>query len=248
MAIEEVSRNVESAEMHLRRLGTVQGRPPLTFEPAPRIQESLLSGIERKALRWLAEHTPEWVNSDHLTLLGFLGQVMAGVSYLLARWDRRGLLLATLFLALNWFGDSLDGTLARHRNKQRPRYGFYVDHIIDTFAAFAMMGGLACSGYVHPYIAIGMLVAFLMLSIEVYLATYTIGKFQLSYWKFGPTEIRLLLGAGNITLLYRPMVHVLGLRYRLFDVGGLIAIVGMGIMLIVSAIWHSVQLYREERV
>lgn len=219
-----------------------------TFKSAPRIQESILAGIERKVLFWLAEHTPEWVNSDHLTLIGFFGQMMAGVSYVIARWHRWGLVMATLFLALNWFGDSLDGTLARFRQKQRPRYGFYVDHIIDTFAAFAMMGGLACSGYVHPYIALGMLIVFLMLSIEVYLTTYTIGKFQLSYWKFGPTEIRILLGLGNIVLLYRPMVHIFGLHHRLFDVGGVIAIAGMGIMLVVSTIRHTAQLYREERI
>ena len=219
-----------------------------TFKSAPRIQESILAGIERKVLFWLAEHTPEWINSDHLTLIGFFGQVMAGLSYVIARWHRWGLVMATFFLALNWFGDSLDGTLARFRQKQRPRYGFYVDHIIDTFAAFAMMGGLACSGYVQPYIAIGMLVVFLMLSIEVYLTTYTIGKFQLSYWKFGPTEIRILLGIGNIVLLYRPMVHIFGLQHRLFDVGGVIAIAGMAIMLVISTIRHTAQLYREERI
>ncbi len=218
------------------------------FKSAPRIQDSALSAIEKKVLLWLAERTPAWVNSDHLTLIGFLGQVMAGVSYVIARSHRSGLVLASVFLALNWFGDSLDGTLARFRNKQRPRYGFYVDHIIDTFAAFAMMGGLACSGYVHPYVALGMLIAFLMLSIEVYLTTYTIGKFQLSYWKFGPTEIRILLGIGNIVLLYRPRVHIFGLHQRLFDVGGVIAIAGMGIMLIVCTIRHTVQLYREERI
>ena len=219
-----------------------------TFKSAPRIQESILAGIERKVLFWLAEHTPEWINSDHLTVIGFFGQVMAGLSYVIARWHRWGLVMATFFLALNWFGDSLDGTLARFRQKQRPRYGFYVDHIIDTFAAFAMMGGLACSGYVQPYIAIGMLIVFLMLSIEVYLTTYTIGKFQLSYWKFGPTEIRILLGIGNIVLLYRPMVHIFGLHHRLFDVGGVIAIAGMAIMLVISTIRHTAQLYREERI
>ncbi|HZU41632.1 MAG TPA: CDP-alcohol phosphatidyltransferase family protein, partial [Terriglobales bacterium] len=94
------------------------------FKPAPRIQDSALSAIEKKVLLWLAERTPAWVNSDYLTLIGFFGQVMAGVSYVIARSHRWGLVLATVFLALNWFGDSLDGTLARFRNKQRPRYGF----------------------------------------------------------------------------------------------------------------------------
>jgi phosphatidylglycerophosphate synthase len=150
-----------------------------------------------------------------------------------------------LLLALNWFGDSLDGTLARLRKQQRPRYGFYVDHMLDSFGSFFLMGGLALSGYVNPWIAAGMLVTFLLLSIEVYLATYTLASFRLSYGKLGPTEIRLALIAGNLALYFRG-AHVLGGRFLLFDVGGLIGIVAMGIMLIVSAVAHTRQLYREE--
>ena len=170
----------------------------LVFIPAIRLQQSFVAAAEKKTLAWLAERTPPRINSDHLTLLGFVSQCTAGVCYALARWNRYALLLGIVFLALNWLGDSLDGTLARVRNCQRPRYGFYVDHIADTFAAFFLMAGLALSGYVYPAIAFGMLIAFLMLSIEAYLATYTLGQFQLSYWKFGPTEIRLLLAAGNL--------------------------------------------------
>lgn len=110
------------------------------------------------------------------------------------------------------------------------------------------MGGLALSGYIHPGIALGMLVAFLMLSIEAYLATYTLGKFQLSYWKFGPTEIRILLAIGNIALLYHPMVKIFDNRLFLFDLGGVIAILGMGLMLVVSTVRHTMRLYREERI
>jgi phosphatidylglycerophosphate synthase len=94
-------------------------------------------------------------------------------------------LLGIVCLAVNWFGDSLDGTLARVRQKQRPRYGFYVDHMIDSFGSLALMGGLALSGYMHPAIAIGLLVGFLMLSIQSYLATYTMGEFHLSFWHLG---------------------------------------------------------------
>ena len=108
------------------------------------------------------------------------------------------------------------------------------------------MGGLALSGFVYPPIAIAMLVAFLMLSIEVYLASYTLGQFRLSYWKFGPTEIRLLLAVGNAALLRSPTVNILGGQFRLFDVGGVIAVIGMGAMLIVCAIRHTATLYREE--
>ncbi len=219
-----------------------------TFSNARRVQESLSSGPEKKILLWLAARTPAGVNSDHLTLLGFAAQFLAGVSYALAGWNKHALLAATFFIAVNWLGDSLDGTLARFRNQQRPRYGFYVDHIIDTFGAAFLMGGLAISGYLHWGVAIGMLIVFLMLSIEVYLATYTLGHFQLSYWIFGPTEIRILLVIGNITLLYRPTVHILGHAFRLFDVGGVIAIAAMSVMLIVSTIGHTVMLYRQERI
>ena len=220
----------------------------LSFANARRVQESLSSGVEKKVLLWLAARTPARINSDHLTLLGFAAQFLAGASYALAGWNKYALLAATFFIALNWLGDSLDGTLARFRNQQRPRYGFYADHIIDTFGAAFLMGGLAISGYLHWGVAIAMLIAFLMLSIEVYLATYTLGHFQLSYWVFGPTEIRILLAIGNVTLLYRPTAHILGHAFRLFDGGGVIAVVAMGVMLIVSTIRHTAMLYRQERI
>jgi len=218
------------------------------FAPAARIQESFVAAVERRALIWLAERTPAWINSDHLTILGFVSQCLAGVCYALARLNPDALLAGIVCLALNWLGDSLDGTLARVRNRQRPRYGFYVDHITDTVAAFFLMGGLALSGYVHPYIALGMLVAFLMLSIEAYLATYTIGKFQLSYWKFGPTEIRILLAMGNLALLRYPTVKLLGMQVMLFDLGGVIAITRMGLMLVFSSVRHAARLYKEEKI
>jgi archaetidylinositol phosphate synthase len=218
------------------------------FIPATRQQQSFLAAAEKRCLLWLAERTPRWINSDHLTLLGFAAQCMAGACYAFARLNRFTLLLGIVFLALNWLGDSLDGTLARVRCCQRPRYGFYVDHIVDTFAAFFLMGGLALSGDVHPAIAFGMLIAFLMLSIEAYLGAYTLGRFQLSYWKFGPTEIRLLLAVGNLALLRWPAAKVLGTELTPFDIGGIIGIVGMSLMLIVSAVQHTRTLYREEKI
>jgi phosphatidylglycerophosphate synthase len=218
------------------------------FKDAFRLQESFTAAAERKALAWLAARLPARVNSDHLTLLGFVAMFLAGASYALARTNRAGLILATLFLALNWFGDSLDGTLARLRNRQRPRYGFYVDHMIDTFGGLFLMGGLAISGLVDWRIALGMFVAFLMLSVQVYLATYTVGMFQLSFAKFGPTEIRILLALGNVALWVHPYARVFGSSYRLFDVGGIIAIAGMSLMLIVSTIFNTVKLYRAEPV
>ena len=218
------------------------------FKHANRVQESFLAAAEKRALVWMAERTPAWINSDHLTVLGFGAQVMAGVSYALARGNRYWLLGGIVFLALNWLGDSLDGTLARVRNRQRPRYGFYVDHVVDAFGTFFLLGGLALSGYMSERIAGGLLVAYFMLSIEVYLATYTIGTFHLSFWKFSPTELRILLAIGNIALLYRPWVHLAGSTYRLFDVGGVVGIFGMAVMLVSAVVRHTVYLYRSERL
>jgi len=110
------------------------------------------------------------------------------------------------------------------------------------------MGGLALSGYIHPGVALGMLVAFLTLSIEAYLATYALGSFQLSYWKFGPTEIRILLSVGNLALFYHSRIELMKKQILLFDVGGIVAIVGMAAMLLASTITHTVQLYRQERL
>jgi archaetidylinositol phosphate synthase len=214
------------------------------FQNAPRIQESLTSAPEQKLLLWLAARMPQWINSDHLTLLGLAAMLAACASYVLASRNRAGLLLATFCLALNWFGDSLDGTLARYRNCQRPRYGFYVDHVIDSIGALLLMAGLAASGYLDARIAMGMLVAFLLLSIESYLATYTIGTFRMSFWQFGPTEIRLLLALGNITLWLRPDARVPHLGYRLFDFGGMIAIAGMSAMFALDVARNTARLYR----
>lgn len=218
------------------------------FREADRAQVSLLAPIEKRCLVWLAHRAPSFINSDHLTALGLAALLGTGLCYWWARWERTALLGAIAFLAVNWLGDSLDGTLARVRNRQRPRYGFYIDHVVDAFGTFFLLGGLALSGYMHPGIAAGLLVAYFMLSIEVYLATYTIGTFHLSFWKFSPTELRILLMIGNIALLYRPLVSLFGNRYRLFDVGGVIGIVGMALMLIVAVARHTAYLYRAERL
>src|SRR6266478_5086257 len=200
------------------------------FGHARRIQASFLAKLEKRTLIWLAERTPARINSDHLTILGFMGQLLAGGFYAMSRWNKYCLLAVIGCLAVNWLGDSLDGTLARVRQQQRPRYGFYVDHIVDSFGGLVLMGGLALSGYMHALIAIGLLIGFLLLSIQSYLATYTLGEFQLSFWNFGPTELRILLSIGNMALLYHPMV--LHGHFRLFDVGGAVGLIVMAAMLI----------------
>lgn len=238
------------------------------FPEMRRVQESWVASAEKRSLLWLAARTPSWMNPDHLTMLGLAAQLGAGACYALAGlhksglnqsglnqsalnqygWNRYALLGAIACLALNWLGDSLDGTLARVRQQLRPRYGFYVDHMVDSFGALALMSGLAVSGYMHPSIAIGLLIAFLMLSIQSYLATHALGEFRLSFWKFGPTELRILLAIGNLALLWKPRVHFFGSDYRLFDIGGPVGLAGMALMLVSFTVQNTAWLYREERI
>ena len=217
-----------------------------TFASARRINRSLTAGAEKKVLTWMAERAPAWVTSDQLTVLGLLAQIGAGLSYALSRYNEWALLGVILCLVLNWFGDSMDGTLARVRNQQRPRYGFYVDHMVDIFGATALMCGLGFSGLVHWVVAVAMLIGFLLLSAESYLATYTLSCFQMSQGMFGPTEIRILLIIGNLALLRDRFATVMGHRYLLFDVGGTIAAAAMFGMAIMIAARHTAELYRQE--
>ncbi len=224
----------------------MQKAQALRFREAKRIQQSFLAAAEKKTLLWLAAHTPSWINSDHLTLLGLMAMAGAGAGYWWSSSNRAGLVLVIVCLALNWLGDSLDGTLARFRNCPRPRYGFYVDHIVDAFSAFFLLGGLGLSGYMSPWVALGLLTAYLMLSIEVYLASYTLGDFKISYFKMGPTELRILLCVGNIALFWKSIAHLAGRSYRLFDVGGTLGISGMFLILLISTVQNTLRLYRRE--
>lgn len=233
--------------MHSTR-STTQSSDKTGFQEAKRIQQSFLANLEKRTLIWLAARTPAWINSDHLTLLGLLSMAGAGAAYWWSAANRLGLLVVILCLALNWLGDSLDGTLARFRNHSRPRYGFYVDHVVDAFSAFFLLGGLAFSGYMAPAVALGLLVAYLMLSVEIYLATYVLGDFKISYFKMGPTELRILLSIGNLALLWKSTVHLFGRVHRLFDVGGTLGISGLLLIMVISVVRNTVRLYRQEPI
>ena len=216
------------------------------FATAKRVNRSLTAAMEKRALTWMAQRAPRWVTSDGLTLLGLLAQIGAGGFYVLSRENKYALLGVIACIVLNWFGDSMDGTLARVRNQQRPRYGFYVDHMVDILGATALMCGLGLSGYVHWPVAIAMLVAFLLLSAESYLATYTLECFQMSQGIFGPTEIRILLIIGNLALLRSPYATLFGHQYLLFDVGGVIAASAMVVMALAITVRHTAELYQQE--
>jgi phosphatidylglycerophosphate synthase len=218
------------------------------FREARRAHTSLLAAPEKRCLIWIARRLPAWVNSDHLTALGLFAMFMVGASFAYARSNRTGMLWAILWLGINWFGDSLDGTLARVRQCQRPKYGFYVDHVVDCFGATFVLGGLAVSGVMSPAIAAGLLVAYLLLSIEIYLATYALGTFHMSFWKFGPTELRILLALGNLRVFFNPTAHLFGAQYLLFDVGGAIAIAALLGITVVSLLRHARELSRQETV
>lgn len=199
-----------------------------------REHRSVLAAAEKRLLVAIARRLPATITSDHLTLLAFASMGIAGLGYALASRDRAWLLVSIVALALNWFGDSLDGTLARVRRLERPRYGFYVDHVVDILGITALLAGLACSGFMAPAIAFALLIAYLLVSGEVFLATSVHGVFRMSFAGFGPTELRMLLAAGTFALRHDP--HVAGLR--LFDVGGSVAIAGLAIALAVS-IWRN---------
>ena len=222
----------------------------MTNQNATHVREygSILAVPEKKALLWLASRMPTRINSDHLTFLGLVSMFAAGGCFWLARWNRYALFAVIIALALNWFGDSLDGTLARVRNCQRPRYGYYVDHVIDLVGTTALLTGMALSGFMTPFIAVALLSVYTMVAAETFLATHVRQVFQLSRFGFGPTELRVVLAVGAIRLFIDPWVQLYGNRFLLFDIGGIVAAVGLLIAFLYSAIGNTRRLYKEEPI
>jgi archaetidylinositol phosphate synthase len=222
--------------------GTRAGHPGKAAHT--RVHTSLLAAVERRALVWMAERLPAWINSDHLTALAALAMLGVGLCY----WagTPAALLAVVALLAVNWFGDSLDGTLARVRRHERPRYGFYVDHVLDVVGILFLFGGLVLGGFMSPLMGAGFLIAYYLLMIEIALATHAVGTFTISYWKFGPTEMRIVLAIGTLQLLRTPHVAILGGEYLLFDAGAAVAIVILAATFITAAVKHTRLLYLAE--
>jgi len=220
--------------------------PAHTEETHARQHGSLLAAQEKRLLVWIAERLPRWVSSDHLSLLGLSAMLGAGVAFWAAGSNSWLLLGVVVALAVNWFGDSLDGTVARVRDQQRPRYGFYVDHVLDLAGALFLLGGMALSAYMSPVAGLSLLVAYMMVSAESYLATHARGVFKLSFLRIGPTELRLLLAAGVLRLMVDPTVSLFGRELLLLDVGGVVAAAGLGVTFVVSAARNTAALYRQE--
>jgi archaetidylinositol phosphate synthase len=213
-----------------------------------RQHNSLLAVAEKRALVWMASRLPRWINSDHLSALGLAAMAGAGASFWVAQTDPvAGASLVVLCLLLNWFGDSLDGTVARVRDQQRPRYGYYVDHVIDLAGTALFFAGLAASGYMSPVIATLVVAAFFLVSAETYLATHVRGVFKMSFAGVGPTELRILLAAGALALINTPIVKPFGLSpVLLWDLGGVIGAAGMIMTFLISSTQNVRALYAEE--
>jgi len=213
-----------------------------------RVNTSLLAASEKRLLIWIAGRLPRWIHSDHLSALGLAAMAGAGAAFWLMRSDPiAGAGLVTLSLLLNWFGDSLDGTLARVRNRLRPRYGYYVDHVIDLAGTAMLFAGLAASQYMSPMVAALFVASFFLVSAEAYLATHARGVFKMSFLGVGPTELRILLAAGAFAAAATPTVTPFGLfEVRLFDLGGIVGGAGMIMAFVITSIGNTRALYREE--
>lgn len=212
-----------------------------------RVNNGVLAAAEKRALVWMASRLPRSVGSDHLTALALIAMAGAGASFWASRAWPPALGLVVVALALNWFGDSLDGTVARVRRHERPRYGFYVDHVLDVAGISLLVGGMSLSGFISPVVGLMVLAAYLLVSAEVFLATAVSGQFRMSFLSVGPTELRLLLAAGTLLLYRRPAVSPFGFGpFLLFDIGGVVATAGMTIAFFTSAARTTVALYRAE--
>ena len=212
-----------------------------------RVQTSLLAAAEKRALIWLATRLPRWVTPDQLTFLGLVAMIGIGVAYYVSARHYAYLLAASLGLVVNWFGDSLDGTLARVRKMERPKYGYYLDHLVDAFGTSFMLLGLAYSGFMSPPLGIALLTLYLIMSINVYLATHTVGVFSISFARLSPTEGRILLIVLNITLIFVKEVRLFSWRVNILDAVAGIAGILLLVLILRNAVRNLSSLNRTER-
>lgn len=213
-----------------------------------RTSDFLLSSFERAVLPRLAAALPSWVKPDHLTVLGLLASTGIALAYMLSNRNHGWLWAASGLLVVQWFGDSLDGTLARVRRAERPRYGYYLDHLMDAYSTLAIGLGLGLSPYMLVAVGLAIVIAYLLLSINVYLETHAFGEFSFSYGRLGPTEVRVLLIALNTaagTGLALPF-RIAGLGITVFDVIGVLAAMTMLGLLLVRALRNLRKLARLE--
>jgi phosphatidylglycerophosphate synthase len=213
-----------------------------------RVNDILLGPLERPALLWLSAHMPPWISPDILTLIGILGAVIICAAYVLTNVDRGFLWLASLGFVINWFGDSLDGSLARYRRIERPKYGFFVDHTVDAFSQLLIFLGLGLSPYVSFSIAALALVGYLLMTVLVYVDTYVSGVFKISYGKFGPTEMRVLAILVNAIFFFvgRPVVETAMGTVAVYDLLVLAIAFALIVVFLVSTVKRARELAKLE--
>jgi len=214
-----------------------------------RVNDIFFGPLERPALRWLCAHMPAWVNPDILTAMGVFGGLIIAVGYWLSNFDKNFLWLVDFGFAVNWFGDSLDGSLARHRKIQRFQYGYFVDHTVDTFTQTMICIGLGLSPFVGFNYAMLALVGYLQLGILTYVNTAATGVFKISYGKIGPTEIRAIIIGANAVFYFvsNPMIDLSVINISFFNLIVLGAAVGFFIYFIVFTLMQAVELNKQDR-
>lgn len=213
-----------------------------------RVNDILLGPIERPALKWLAAHQPAWVNPDFMTGVGTLGAVIVFVGFVLSNVNKNFLWLASLGFFINWYGDSLDGTLARYRNIQKPKYGYFIDHTVDSFNEVLVFIGLGLSPYMRFDIASLLLISYLLVSIMVFIQTAVVGVFQISYVRLGPTELRLIAVLANtwVFLFGNPAVKLPLGSLSFYDLIGATLAALLLVVFIVSTLKQARKLAQEE--
>jgi archaetidylinositol phosphate synthase len=216
-----------------------------------RVNDILLGPIERPAIQWLVERMPHWVTPDHLTFFGFAAALLIGVSYYLTSFDKNFLWLANLGFFLNWFGDSLDGNLARYRKIERPKYGFFIDHTIDTVSEMAIFIGIGLSPYVDLTLALLALIGYLCMANLVYITTSVKGVFKISYGKLGPTEVRVIAMVSNAVVFYlgnpEIVLPVIQTNVSLYNLVVLVIIFLLAVFFTYTVITQAIKFERKDR-
>ena len=214
-----------------------------------RVNDILLGPLERPALLWLSAHMPAWVTPDILTAVGVIGALVIFTGYVLTNLHPGFLWLASLGFVINWFGDSLDGSLARYRKIERPQYGFFIDHVVDAANEVIIFLGLGLSPYVRFDLACLALIGYLMLSVLVYIRTCVKGEFVISYQGLGPTEVRVLAIIANtlIFLLGNPLLTITNITLTVYDWLVILVIALLAIIFVVSAVNQARVLSKVDR-
>ena len=219
------------------------------IEKHRRVNDILLGPLERPAIAWLVKHLPYWVTPDHLTFFGLASALMIGLSYYLTSFDRNFLWLANLGFLLNWFGDSLDGNLARYRKIERPSYGFFIDHTIDTISEVSIFIGIGLSPFVDLNLAFLALVGYLCMANLVYITTSVKGVFKISYGSLGPTEVRVIAIISNIVVYFigNPQINFPGFSFSLYNLIIICIIILLFFFFFYTVITEGIQLERQDR-